>query len=125
MDQIKQLLELSPPVLLALGLNFLGLGLKRSPIKNWTIPFLLIAAGAMVYPLIADVSKVSFQCQNPYALNAVFGAVIGGCSIGLNQAFRQILYRFGWRDDEWKDPDPPAADPLTRSMPSGDTKPPA
>lgn len=93
MSELSQLSELSPPILLALALNLLGAFLKKSPIQDWLIPFVLIVAGAIVYPTIAEVGKVSFDVSNPVMFNAVIGAVIGGASVGINQAFRQFITR--------------------------------
>ena len=93
MNELSQLSELSPPILLALALNLLGSFLKKSPIQDWLIPFVLIGVGAAVYPVIAEVGKVSFAVASPTAFNAVIGAVIGGASVGINQAFRQFTNR--------------------------------
>lgn len=93
MNELTELLQASPPVALAIALNFLGLGLKKSPVANWLIPLLLPAVGAAVYPFIADAGKINFECRNPMALMAVYGFAIGSASVGLNQMLRQFLGR--------------------------------
>lgn len=94
MIDLKEILELSPPVALLVGLMLLGFYLKRSPFPSWVIPIALAALGAVVYPLIAEVGKVSFHVANPAILNAVFGLLIGFAASGLQGQFRNILERF-------------------------------
>lgn len=94
MNDIQELLKLSPPVILVLGLNFLGLGLKKSPMPNWTIPIILSLTGLVVYPHIAETGSVGFEVRNPDVLLAVYGFALGAASVGLNQVFRQIFGRF-------------------------------
>ncbi len=94
MSELEQLLELSPPVVLALALNCIGWGLKKSPLAGWLLPLALMALGGAAYPFVAEVGKVSFAVRNPAAFNVVIGIAIGGLSVGLNQAFRQVFGRF-------------------------------
>lgn len=93
MNELTELLQASPPIALAIALNFLGLGLKKSPLADWLIPLLLPAIGAAVYPFIADAGKINFECKNPMALMAVYGFAIGAGSVGLHQALRQFTGR--------------------------------
>ena len=85
--------QLSPPIALALALNLLGLGLKRSPAPSWLIPMILPLLGGAAYPFIAETGKVSFECRNPDVLLVIYGVVIGAGSVGLNQAVKQFLGR--------------------------------
>jgi prepilin signal peptidase PulO-like enzyme (type II secretory pathway) len=93
MNELTTLLQSSPPIALAIGLNLLGLALKTSPIKNWLIPILLPVMGAAVYPFISEQGAINFQVKNPDALQAVYGFVIGAGSVGLNQMLRQFTGR--------------------------------
>lgn len=86
---MDQIFELSPPILLAVVLNLIGLFLKKSPLADWVIPLVLILLGAVVYPFIAEVGKVSYAVSSPTIFNGVMGAAIGGFSVGANQVFRQ------------------------------------
>lgn len=98
------IMHMSPPVLLSLALNAVGIFLKKSPIPDWLIPFALIAIGAITYPLIADTGDVNPKVHNPVIYLAVIGSLIGGASVGANQALRQFL---GRNDDK----NPPANTP--------------
>lgn len=93
MEQLTDLIQSSPPVALALALNVVGIGLKRTAIPNWIIPLALPVIGAVVYPMIAEPGKVNFECRNPAVLLGVYGFVIGSGSVGLNQMLRQFLGR--------------------------------
>lgn len=88
----ESILQLSPTVALVVALNIFGTALKKSPISNWLIPYLLLLAGAIVYPLIAD-PKLYVTVTNPLALKTIHGFLIGGCSTGIHQAFRQFADR--------------------------------
>lgn len=92
MIDLESILDLSPPFLLALAINFLLLFGKRAPfVPDWTLPLLAMAAGGLVYPLISDAAKVSYQCRHPDAFNAVMGVAIGGMAVAFHQTFRQII----------------------------------
>lgn len=60
-------------------LNFLGLAIKKSPVKDWTIPFLLAAAGAIAFPSLTQFSPE----------NIVQGLLAAGAAVSANQAWRQ------------------------------------
>lgn len=106
MNELEELLKLSPPVILVLSLNILGVGLKKSPIPNWTIPIVLSLVGLFVYPYIAETGSVGFEVRNPDVLLAVYGFALGAASVGLNQVFRQIFGRLIEGPDEKKTEQP-------------------
>lgn len=91
METMNELLQLSPPIALALLLNLVGIALKKSPIANWLIPPALILLGASVFPFISDYSKLSFECRNPMMLNAIYGGTIGGLAVGLHSTISGFL----------------------------------
>lgn len=90
---LSQITQLSPPMALAVALWFVGVGLKRSPMPDWLIPFVLPALGAIAFPLIADTSEVNFNVKSPAAFHAVIGFCIGGASVAMNEAGKQFLNR--------------------------------
>lgn len=92
-DLLNQILEMSPAALFVLGFNGLGLALKKSPVANWMIPYILAAVGALLWPCISDPSKVSYTMKYPVVYQALVGAVLAGFSVYLNQATRQFLNR--------------------------------
>lgn len=96
---VEQLLKLSPPVLLAVFLNVIGFSLKKVPwLPGWSIPLLLIAAGAGMFPYIADQASVSYQVENPAVFNGIIGGCIGGLAVGLHQAVSGFMKRNGGSD---------------------------
>lgn len=92
-DLINNLTQLSPPVALATALWVVGNALKRSRVENWLIPFILPLLGALAYPFIADMSKVSYEVHSPMLFNALIGLAIGGTATAMDQAAWQWLSR--------------------------------
>lgn len=90
MDVIDQLLAVSPRIALVLVLCVIGYYLKRSPIKNWLIPWLLIAMGGTAYPIIASVKNDDYTAQLVLA-NILLGILLGAASVGLHQIVRTIF----------------------------------
>lgn len=94
MNVVNEILEMSPPVALAVGLVLLGWCLKRSPFPSWAIPLGLCVVGAVIFPFIADAGKVSFQVRNPVVFHGLIGGIIGLASTGLHAQFQHIIERF-------------------------------
>lgn len=88
----QQLMKMSPPALLVLGLLVIGAVLKRigSPLVDRLIAPTLTLAGGAIYPFIADVSKVDYTMSNPQVFLVLCGLIIGAGSVGLNQNWRQL-----------------------------------
>jgi uncharacterized membrane protein YqaE (UPF0057 family) len=86
---------LSPTILLAVVLNGVGVFLKRSPLKDWLIPFVLIALGALIYPFIADVTELHSGTRNATAYRVVVGSAIGVISVGVHATLKQFIGRKG------------------------------
>jgi Phage holin family Hol44, in holin superfamily V len=93
LDLIENVTQLSPPALLAVGLWFLGSGLKKSPMPDWLIPFVLPCVGAALFPFIADTTSVSYSVKSPTAFNAIVGFCIGGAAVAMNEAVKQFTNR--------------------------------
>lgn len=90
MNEIENILKMSPPFLLALVLTGFGKVLKATPrIPDWSIPYILPIIGAVIYPWVADAAMLTAKVSHPTVLNALYGVGIGGWAVGLNQAFRQ------------------------------------
>jgi hypothetical protein len=92
MSFIEEILELSPPVALTVALNLVGVFLKKSPINDWLIPFILMVLGAVVYPFICETAKVSYQVTYPVILNAIYGLCIGGLAVGIHASWKSFLH---------------------------------
>ncbi len=97
----ESILKLSPPLVLAIVINFLLLFCKRIPyVPNWSLPLIATILGAIAYPQIADVANVSYSVKNPDAFNVIMGCCIGGSAVAIHQTFKQILSRFfGYKSD--------------------------
>lgn len=61
------------------ALNFLGLAIKRSPAKDWTIPFALAACGAVGFPAITAWTGA----------NVLQGILAASAAVAANQMWRQ------------------------------------
>jgi hypothetical protein len=89
---ITALFELAPPVVLLLALNVLGLAIKKSPLPDWAIVWVLPLVGMGVYPHMADWSgATSITVKHPAVLNAMYGVCIGGAAVWGNQFVRQMF----------------------------------
>ena len=60
-------------------LNFAGLAIKKSPVKDWTIPFALAAIGAVAFPALTSWTAESI----------IQGVLSAGAAVAANQAWRQ------------------------------------
>ena len=89
MEFIEIILQSSPPVLLAISINLVIFFLKKSPVADWTLPFIAMALGAILYPLIAEVRELPHNVKSPVIHSAVIGLAIGGFSVAINQGWRQ------------------------------------
>jgi hypothetical protein len=93
LDLIENVTQLSPPALLAVALYGLGFVLKKSPMPDWLIPFVLPCVGAVLFPFIADTASVSYTVKSPAAWSAIVGFVIGMGATGINEAVKQFTNR--------------------------------
>ena len=89
MDEILNIVKLSPPLALALALNVVGMAIKQSKLPDWTIVWILPALGAVFYPWIAVPSASLALVHHPTILNGIYGVLIGSASVGFNQLLRQ------------------------------------
>lgn len=90
-SSINELLELSPPVMLALLLNIVGALLKKSPVPNWIIPWCLIVMGGVLFPFVAEQQTVVYNSYNPTVYTVIIGCCIGGASVALYEGVSGFL----------------------------------
>lgn len=109
--------------------NAIGILLKRSPVQNWMIPWVLLGLGMALYPFICDPSQVPYNVRSPLVHSLVLGALIGLGSVGGHQTLITFLRppedggtTFLKRQKET--PDPVATPPMSRE-PVAATPPPA
>lgn len=57
-ESIRDPNSLSAPLVVILVCNILGIALKKSPLANWMIPFILLGAGTISYFFIGDPTAV-------------------------------------------------------------------
>lgn len=91
-EAINTLFEASPPLALALAINFLLYSLKKTKqFRDEMLPITAVIFGALVYPWIADIAKVVPVVKSPLVYNMVFGSGIGGLSVAMHQQVKQWL----------------------------------
>lgn len=93
LDLIENVTQLSPPALLAVALYGLGFVLKKSPMPDWLIPFVLPCVGAIVFPFISDTSSIGYAVKSPTTWSVISGFVIGMGSTWINEATKQFANR--------------------------------
>ena len=106
MEMLDQLTVIAPKVALVLALNVLGFYLKRSPIRNWVIPWTLIALGMIVWPIIAETKDDDYTAKW-ITHNVIIGVLLGAASIGLHQVVTQV---FPFLFPKSKEDEPPKGD---------------
>jgi hypothetical protein len=111
---VNQLLDVSPPVAMALVLaciySFFPTTTMR---KRVVLDFLVIAIGAAVYPELADPGKVGFAVHNPVMAEVVTGALLGCGALILSVPVRKLLSRVGLitsSEPAYSNPQPKAPD---------------
>jgi hypothetical protein len=87
MNEIENILKLSPPVALMLALLLCGKMLKMSPVDSRWIPFILPVLGAIAFPLIMD---PALGVSHPTAHNAILGFLAGGAAVGVHSAMVRV-----------------------------------
>lgn len=97
-EVFDSLLKVSPPIALAIFINFLLLFIGKLEYfrakKDW-LPIIALLIGGLVYPLVAEVGKISFSVPYPTMLNIVIGVCIGGLSVAFHQIFKNLLKKVG------------------------------
>lgn len=94
-NSIWEQLTHAPSHLLLLGvLLFLGMLIKKSPLPNWSIPWILAGVGAVVYPFIASPTNMdpSFRHGAECWVLALYGFMLGIGSIVVHK----LLRKFAW-----------------------------
>lgn len=91
-DIINSLFTASPPVLLMLVLNGIGIALKRTPkMPNWAIPWALIILGGIAYPFVGEWSATVKSARFPTGLMVIYGVGIGLAAVGF---YEGLLRKF-------------------------------
>ena len=90
---IKQILEVSPPVGLAIFLNVIGYLMKKSPIPSWTIPWTLILIGGAIFPFIIEDGTIVWNSRYPEVYTFMVGGMIGFASVGVYEVWSKLLGR--------------------------------
>lgn len=84
-------------------MNMIGFALKKSPIQNWAIPWILMILGAAGYPFVSPDCHLS-DVQS-VVLHVIQGVFFGGAAVGLHQGVSQ------YRDAKSNGSSPPPASP--------------
>ena len=91
MIDIESILKLPPAILLVIGLNILAVIIRRTPLTNWAIPFVVLGVGTFLYPRITTPANTVFSQAETWTLY-VQGFMVGGFSFGADS----LLAKFSW-----------------------------
>lgn len=94
MNEIEQLLELSPPFLLIVALAYLGKMLKSTPrVPDWTVPWILPAVGGVLYTYLGPAFPLPWiaKVTHPGVVYGLIGFVCGSTAVGFHQAWKQFI----------------------------------
>lgn len=84
-DFLAAFFDQPPRILIVLGLVFFGYGLKRSPISDRWIPFVLPALGIFLFPIWLG------EGRHTWGFLGVQGFVGGSLAVWINQAWKQFF----------------------------------
>ena len=71
-------------LLCILALFALGIFLKRSPIPNILIPWILIGLGTVLYPALVSARNIDNTIEEAWIVLALFGSLLGAGAIALH-----------------------------------------
>ena len=92
MEQLTEILKMSPPVVFVVVLNGLGMILSSAKwFKSDYIPVTMLVLGAGVWPFLAETGNVAFTARHPMLLNAVYGAALGLGAVGAHQLVSRLM----------------------------------
>ena len=97
MNEIEQLLKLSPPFLLIVALMYLGKTLKSTPrVPDWTVPWILPLVGGILYTYLGPAFPLPWiaQVECPKVVYGIIGFVCGSTAVGFHQVWRQFVTRY-------------------------------
>lgn len=96
MNEIEQLLKLSPPLLLIAALTCLGKTLKGTPkVPDWAVPWILPLVGGIIYTYLGPAFPLPWiaQVECPKVVYGLIGFVCGSTAVGFHQAWKQFVNR--------------------------------
>ena len=106
MNDVTDLLKLSPPVLLVVVLGCLGATIKATPrVPSWIIPWVLPVVGCLLYMELGPAYPLPWiaSTAHPGVAYGVIGFLCGSTAVGVHQAWRQWINRNGDNKPENKD----------------------
>jgi hypothetical protein len=122
---VNQLLDVSPPVAMALVLSCLyAFTIAYTRVNKLVLDLVVVAGASALYPQLADPGKVGFAVHNPVMAEVVTGALIGCAAIIFNPAIRRVLAKLGALNGA-STPEPQPKDPNATSPPNPPSVPPA
>ena len=109
-DLGKSVLSLSGAGLTILVCLVIGYAITTSKtIPNNIIPFMMLAAGGLIYPFVSPPVPEGSDITNPWVRDILFGFLFGFVARLLHQAVLRKLLRSKWfKDDGTMPPFPPA-----------------
>lgn len=93
---VNQLLEVSPPVGLALVLAIVcALVVSLTKVNKLIVDLVAVVGAAALYPQVADPGKVGFSVHNPVAAQIITGALIGCAAVIVTPFMTKLLTKIG------------------------------
>lgn len=94
---IEKLFTLAPHILLILFINIVVWIVRVIfiHIPAWGPILLALIMGAVIWPQIADVSKVSYNVKFPEMITYMHGVGLGAIAVAGNQLFRKTVSKYG------------------------------
>lgn len=62
--------------------------------EDWILAATAMTIGAVVYPQIAEIGKVSYNVRFPQMILIMFGAAIGGLTVTLHDTIWRVISRW-------------------------------
>ena len=92
-ELINQVLDLSPAASFVIVFWLFGKALKKSPIADWMIPFVLGIVGAVSAPFVLSSGEVSYKLEITWVPLAFKGLCLVGVSVYAENIIKQWLSR--------------------------------
>lgn len=92
-DIIKTVLNLSPQGLFMFAAYCLGLALKKSPVADWTIPYIIAITGGIVGLFILPRGDTPPDVPIPEVYLFLQGAILSAMAVFGHQILKQFLNR--------------------------------
>lgn len=92
-DAITNPGSIGAPILVGGTAYLIGMALKKSPVADWLIPWILLALGGVVYPFVAADGNIDPSITHPWVRESMFGVAYSGLAVFGDQLIQQFKNR--------------------------------